>query len=370
MSALFSPLQIGPMSIANRVFVSPMCQYSASDGCSGDWHLQHYGSLAVGGSGALTLEATAVSPEGRITTGCLGLYTDAQEAALGTLVAYLRRLSEIRLGVQLNHAGRKASCEPPWEGGGGLGDQGWGVWGPSAIPFGVGRPPPFEMDEAEIERVSKAFADSARRALRIGLDYVELHLAHGYLLSSFLSPLANRRSDRYGGSLINRMRFPLKVVAAVRAAWPGDRALGVRINAHDWCEGGLTFEETLEVCRALRDAGVDFVCVSSGAVVEGVRIPAAPGYLLDFARRTRVTTGLVTRVVGMLHQPKVAEQAIVRGDTDCVAIARALLFDPRWTMKAAHVLSGGNLFSRQFVLARPDRWSGGEAPVAALDNLF
>lgn len=370
MPALFEPLQIGPLDLANRVFVSPMCQYSAAGGCPGDWHLQHYGSLAVGGSAALTVEATAVAPEGRITTGCLGLYDDRQEAALAALVAYLRRLSPIRLGLQLSHAGRKASCRPPWDGGGALGEEGWAVLAPSAIPFGVGRPLPAAMDEADIARVTAAFADSARRAQRVGLDYLELHLAHGYLLSSFLSPLANRRTDRYGGTLSNRMRFPLAVVEAVRAAWPADKALGVRINAHDWCDGGLSFDDTLDVCRALREAGVDFVCVSSGAVVEGVRIAAAPGYLLEFARQIRANSGLVTRAVGMLHRPVMANQAVARGDADCVAIARALLFDPRWTMKAAHLLGAGDFFGRQFVLAAPERWSGGQASLAALDGLF
>jgi len=202
------------------------------------------------------------------------------------------------------------------------------------------------------------------------LDYLELHLAHGYLLGSFLSPLANRRSDHFGGTLNNRMRFPLAAVAAVRAAWPADRALGVRINAHDWDSGGMSFAETLKVCVALRDVGVDFVCVSAGAVAKGVRIPAAPGYLLEFARRTRAATGLVTRAVGMLHQPRMAEQAVARGDADCVAIARAMLLDPRWAMKAAYALGADDLFARQFALASPDRWCGGRAVVDALDNLF
>jgi len=370
MSALFTPMQIGSMSIPNRIFVSPMCQYSALDGHPGDWHLQHYGALAVGGAGAMTLEATAVEPQGRITTGCLGLYTAAQEAGLAALVSYLRRLSPIRVGVQLNHAGRKAACLPPWEGGGRLAERAWPTQGPSPIPFGADRTVPKEMAEADIARVTAAFADSARRALSAELDYLELHMAHGYLLGSYLSPLANRRTDRFGGSLRNRMRFPLAVVDAVRAVWPADRPMGVRINAHDWSPGGVTFAETLEVCGALREAGVDFVCVSSGAVAEGVRIPAAPGYLLEFARRIRASTGLVTRAVGMLHQPRMAEEAVARGDADCVAIARAMLFDPRWAMKAAHVLGAGDLFSRQFVLASPERWAGGQASIAALDSLF
>ncbi|MDY0046085.1 MAG: oxidoreductase [Thauera propionica] len=370
MSVLFTPLQIGPLSVPNRVFVSPMCQYSANAGRPGDWHFQHYGALAVGGAGGLTLEATAVLAEGRITTGCLGLYTDEQQAAVAELVAYLRRLSPIRLGIQLNHAGRKAACLPPWDGGGALGAGGWPIQAPSAIPFGAGRAVPARMDEADMDTVVAAFADSARRALAAGLDYLELHLAHGYLLGSFLSPLANRRSDCFGGTLNNRIRFPLAVVRAVREAWPADRALGVRINAQDWDSGGVSFAETLKICIALRDAGVDFVCISAGAVAEGVRIPAAPGYLLEFARRTRAATGLITRAVGMLHQPRMAERAVARGEADCVAIARAMLLDPRWAMKAAYVLGADDLFVRQFVLASPGRWSGGQAAVAALDNLF
>jgi NADPH2 dehydrogenase len=369
MSILFSPLQIGPMTIENRVFVSPMCQYSARGGLVGDWHGQHYGSLAVGGAGALTIESTAVAPEGRITAGCLGLYNPEQEAALASLIAQLRRLAPIRIGMQLNHAGRKASCRTPWDGGGALAsDMGWPVLGPSAIPFGTGRPQPTAMDEADIERLIETFADSTRRALRAGLDYLELHMAHGYLLGSFLSPLANLRTDAYGGPLANRLRFPLAVAAAVRTVWPAHKVLGVRLDAHDWIEGGRTFSETLEVCAALRDAGVDFVCISSGAVVGGVRIPAVPGYLLEYTGRVRRETGMLVRAVGMLHQPLMAERVIADGDADCVALGRSFLFDPRWAMKAAYALGAKDLFSRQFQLAAPDRWRPGRALAAALDE--
>ncbi|CDM25245.1 putative NADH:flavin oxidoreductase [Castellaniella defragrans 65Phen] len=369
MSILFSPLRIGPMMLDNRVFVSPMCQYSARGGLAGDWHWQHYGSLAVGGAGALTLEATAVAPEGRITAGCLGLYDPRQEAALAALVAHLKRLASIPIGIQLSHAGRKAACRTPWDGGGALSiGTGWPVLGPSALPFGAERPLPVEMNEADIERVTEAFAGSARRALRAGLDYLELHLAHGYLLASFLSPLANRRTDAYGGALANRLRFPLAVAAAVRAVWPAHKALGARIDAHEWIEGGRPFSETLEVCAALRGAGVDFVCISSGAVAEGVRIPAAPGYLLGYAGRVRRKTGMPVRAVGMLHRPRMAERAVADGDADCVALGRSFLFDPRWAMKAAHVLGAGDLFSRQFQLAGPARWHPGRALAAALNE--
>ncbi len=369
MSILFSPLRIGPMTLDKRVFVSPMCQYSARGGLAGDWHWQHYGSLAVGGAGALTIEATAVAPEGRITAGCLGLYDPRQEAALALLVAHLKRLTSIPIGLQLNHAGRKAACRTPWDGGGALpAGAGWPVLGPSALSFGAGRPLPVAMQEADIERVVEAFADSARRALRAGLDYLELHLAHGYLLGSFLSPLANRRTDVYGGAPENRLRFPLAVVAAVRAVWPMHKALGARIDAHEWIEGGRSFSETLQACAALRAAGVDFVCISSGAIVDGVRIPAVPGYLLEYAGSVRREIGMPVRAVGMLHQPRVAERAIANGDADCVALGRSFLFDPRWAMKAAHALGAKNMFSQQFRLAAPDRWHPGRALVEALDE--
>lgn len=358
MAVLFSPLEIGSMSLANRIFVAPMCQYSASDGVVGSWHLQHYGALAVGGAAAMSLEAISVSAEGRITHGCVGLYTDEQEQGLATLVQHLRRLSPIRLGLQLGHAGRKGSCEAPWHGGSGLEQGGWPLIAPSPIAFGRGRRLPAAMNGEDLERVAQDFVASAGRAGRIGVDYLELHLAHGYLLNSFLSPLANRRDDAYGGKLANRMRFPLDVVSRVRAAWPRERPLGVRINCHDWFDGGLVFEDTLTVCAALKEAGVDFICVSAGAIAEGVRIPAEPGYLLDYAARVRSVTGLVTRAVGLIHQPQLADRAVASGQADCVAIGRAMLFDPRWALKAAIALGADADFPPQYGLARPGAWSG------------
>ncbi|PKO90566.1 MAG: oxidoreductase [Betaproteobacteria bacterium HGW-Betaproteobacteria-12] len=360
MSTLFSPLQIKSMHLSNRVFVAPMCQYSGVDGKVGDWHWQHLGALAIGGAGAITIESTAVLPEGRITRGCLGLYDDEQTVALAVMVGYLRRLSPIRIGLQLNHGGRKASCHEPWRGGEGLASDagGWDIVGPSPIAFGKNRAMPQELDTAGMERIAAAFASAARRAGHAGLDYVELHMAHGYLLHSFLSPVSNRRSDEFGGSLAKRMRFPLEVVARVRAAWPENKPLGVRLNCRDWHEGGLEFADTLAVCAALKAAGVDFVCISAGAIAEGVRIPAAPGYLVEFAAQVRAQTGLLTRVVGLLDDPVMAEAAVAAGHVDGVAIGRAMLYDPRWALKAARQLGVNLPFPSQYMLCSPQYWSG------------
>lgn len=360
MSALFSPFRIKCLNFANRVFVAPMCQYSAVDGVVGDWHRQHLGALAIGGAGAMTLEAAAVMAEGRITHGCLGLYDDAQEEALALLLGFLRRLSPIRLGIQLNHAGRKGACHKPWQGGAGLtpAEGAWGLVGPSPLAFGADRATPAELDDAGMATIAEAFAAAARRALRAGVDYLELHLAHGYLLHSFLSPLSNRRSDRFGGALANRMRFPLDVVARVRAVWPEEKPLGVRINSRDWVDGGLELADTLAICAALKDGGVDFVCVSAGAVTEGVKIPAAPGYLLGDAATVKAATGLITRAVGGLENCRLSEDAIASAQADCVAIGRAMLFDPRWAIKAAHRLGAGPRFPDQYLLCHPARWQG------------
>lgn len=361
MSALFSPWQLAGLELPNRVFVAPMCQYSARDGVPGDWHCHHVGALAVGGAAAMTLEATSVAPEGRITTGDLCLYSDAHEAGLARLRDYVRRLSPLRLGIQLSHAGRKGACHAPWDGGDGLGAAGWPIVAPSAIAFGAGRATPVEMDEAAIAATVDAFADAARRAVRAGFDYVELHLAHGYLLSSFLSPISNRRADSYGGSLKRRLRFPLAVVERVRAELPAGMPLGARINCHDWLEDGLGFEDTVEICHALRDAGLDFVCVSAGAVAAGVRIPASPGYLASFAAGIRASCGLPTRAVGMIHEPALAEAIVASRQADCVAIGRAMLYDPRWPLKAARQLGASLPLPRQYALCDAQLWPGAAA---------
>lgn len=360
MSTLFSPFSIGNLQLSNRIFVAPMCQYSGRDGMLQSWHVQHYGSLAVGGAAALTLEATAVSPEGRITHGCLGLYTDEQEAAFTKLLAYLRELSPIRIGIQIAHAGRKASCTPPWNGGKGLSadEGGWEILAPSALAFGNARAVPRALDTQDLERLTAAYVTSTRRAVRASFDYLELHLAHGYLLNSFLSPLSNLRQDQYGGSLENRMRFPLEIVSRVREVWPRGKPFGVRINTHDWLDDGMTLDETLEVCDALKAAGVEFICVSAGAAVEGACIPAWPGYLAPFARAIRERTGLVTRVTGLLYEPRLVEEIVARGDADCVAVGRAMLFDSKWPLHTAQALGINMSYPPQYRLSHPDTWQG------------
>lgn len=267
-------------------------------------------------------------------------------------------LSSAKIGIQLSHSGRKGSCHKPWEGGRGMSPEagGWAVLGPSAIPFGADRPTPQAMDEPMMVQVAEAFARSAARADRADIDYLEVHLANGYLLHSFLSPISNRRQDYFGGTLENRMRFPLEAITRVRAAWPEGKPLGVRINSHDWSDGGIEFHETLEVCRRLKEVGVDFVCISAGAVVEGVRIPAAPGYLVSFAAQVKAAVGLKTRVVGGLDDCELAEQTIATQQADCVAIGRAVLLDPRWALKAGHRLGSPMSFPNQYLLCSPQRW--------------
>lgn len=353
---LFSPLSIKSHTFSNRVFIAPMCQYSAQEGRVNFWHQQHYGALAVGGAGALTFEATAVSPEGRITSGCLGLYTDEQEESLRTLVSDLRQISETSLGIQLAHAGRKAACEKPWSGGKKLKEGAWEIVAPSEIAFGESFNSPRAMEEQDFHRLLAAYVDSTERAERAGFDYLELHLAHGYLLNSFLSPISNQRTDSYGGSLKNRMKFPLEVVAKVRSVWPENKPLGVRINSHDWLEEGLTFEDTLEICSWLKSIGIDFVCVSAGAIKEGVKISAKPGYLMDYAHQIKIKTGLITRGVGLLHDPELANKLILDGKADCIAEGRALLDDPRWVLKAAKSLGEDIVYPKQYSLSAPSKW--------------
>ena len=285
MSLLFSPAAIGKLALANRIVIAPMCEYSAEEGCATDWHMIHLGHLALSGAGLLFTEATAVEPEGRISPGDLGLWSDETEAALGRVVRAVRRYSPVRLGIQLAHAGRKASSNAPWNGGQLVppSEGGWQGWAPSAVPHGEGEPAPRALDAAGLERVRRAFVDSARRALRLGFDAIELHAAHGYLLHQFLSPLANRRDDAYGGSLENRMRLPLEVFEALRAAVPDTVALGVRVSATDWVEGGWDLPQTLAFARELHARGCDFMDVSSGGVSPRQKIPVGPNYQVPFA---------------------------------------------------------------------------------------
>ncbi len=335
MTRLFSPWHMRSVVAKNRIVVSPMCQYMAVDGVAGEWHHVHLGSRAVGGSGIVMAEASAVSPEGRISPGDLGLWNDRQADALRPIAAFVKSQGAIP-GIQIAHAGRKASTAPPFHGGRFLESHegGWSTLAPSAIPFGdYGIPE--EMGEPHILGVKEAFSGAARRALSAGFELLELHLAHGYLLHSFLSPLSNRRTDRYGGTLENRMRFPLAVVEAVRGVWPESLPLWVRISAVDWVEGGWDLDSSVILARELGKRGVDVVDCSSGGIVPDAKIPLGPGYQTSFSATIRKESGLPTVAVGMITDPSQAEHILVTGQADGVALAREMLRDPYWPLHAA-----------------------------------
>lgn len=345
-AVLFSPLALGPVALSNRIAISPMCQYIAVDGQAGDWHLQHLAQLAMSGAGLVMLESTAVEPLGRITHGCLGLYSPETEAALARVLAVARRMAApgTRFGIQLGHAGRKASTRLPWLGGAHLREADaavegapWPTVGPSALAFGRCAPPE-ELDAAALDRIEAAYVAAAHAAVRLGFDVVELHCAHGYLLHQFLSPLSNRREDAFGGSVDKRQRWPLRLAASVRAVLPAQLAFGARITASEWTEGGLDLDHALGLTRRLAERGVDYVCVSSGSVDAGTRIPFAPGFQVPFASRIRRETGIVTRAVGAITEPAQAEAIVAEGHADVVALARAFLADPRWVWRAAEEL--------------------------------
>jgi 2,4-dienoyl-CoA reductase-like NADH-dependent reductase (Old Yellow Enzyme family) len=338
MSRLFEPLQIGPLGLANRIVVAPMCQYSASDGTPGDWHLMHLGQLAISGAGLLIVEATAVSPQGRITPGDLGLYSDDNEAALRRIVASVREHAPIRWAVQLAHAGRKGSSRAPWDGGTQIrsGEPGgWLAEAPSAVPHAEGEEPPLALDAAGLARVKQDFVDAAQRALRAGIEGIELHAAHGYLLHQFLSPLANRRVDGYGGDLAGRMRFPLEVFDAMRAALPASVPVWVRVSATDWVEGGWDLESTVAFSQALQARGCAAIHVSSGGVSPAQKIALGPGYQVPFAARLKAELDIPVIAVGLITEPEQAEAIVAGGQADAVALARAMLYEPRWPWHAA-----------------------------------
>lgn len=359
-SHLFTPITIGGVTLANRIAVSPMCQYSAEGGSANDWHQQHLANLSMSGAGLLIVEMTAVEPEGRITPACLGLYSDANEAALERVVATCRRWGTAKLGIQLAHAGRKASSQVPWAGGKPLSaaEGSWQRFGASPIPFDDGYPVPEQLDDAGLARIRDGFAAAARRADRLGFDLVELHGAHGYLLHSFHSPISNRRSDRYGGSAENRMRFPLEVAAAVRAVWPKQKALGMRITGSDWIEGGLTAEDAVVFAGELERIGFDYVCVSSGNVSAASRPEIGPGYQVPFAAAVKAGTRITVQSVGMIVQPRQAEAIVAEGKADCVALARGFLDNPRWGWHAADALGAQIAVPPQYARARPGIWPG------------
>jgi 2,4-dienoyl-CoA reductase-like NADH-dependent reductase (Old Yellow Enzyme family) len=341
---LFDPIELRGLALANRIVVSPMCQYSAERGCATDWHLIHWGQMLLSGAGMMTIEATAVTAPGRITHGCLGLYDDATEAALAATLGRARRQAPaMAVAIQLAHAGRKGSSARPWEGGRLVpeAEGGWAPVAPSAIPHAPGESAPLALDAAGLAGVRDAFVSAAGRAGRCGIDALELHMAHGYLLHQFLSPLANRRDDAYGGSFDNRIRFPLEVFDAVRAAWPADRPLGVRVSATDWVDGGWAPEDAIALAGRLKARGCDWIDVSSGGVSPAQRIPPpVPGIHVPFARAIRQATGIVTMAVGLITEPEHADAIIAAGDADMVALARAFLRDPRWPWRAAGTLGG------------------------------
>ena len=359
-SMLFTPIRLGGLELGNRIVVAPMCQYSAVDGVASDWHMTHLGMLANSGVGLVVIEMTDVEPEGRITPFCLGLYSDACEAGLQRVVAHCHRIGSAKFGVQLAHAGRKGSTLPPWEGSKRLppAEGGWEVIGPSPISFGDGWPTPREMTEADMTRVREAFAQAAKRAVRAGLDAIELHVAHGYLLHAFLSPISNQRKDAYGGSIEARMRFPMEVACAVRAAIPKEMPLGARITGSDWMEGGITPDDAVIHARAFREAGLDYVDVSSGGIAAATRTPTDPGYNASLAERVRRGSGLPTRTVGMIVTPKQAEAILAAGQADMIALGRAILDDPHWPWHAAQALGAEAHRPRQYLRAGPKLWPG------------
>ncbi len=342
MSALFSPIKLRELKLANRIMVAPMCQYSAVNGEANDWHFTHINNLALSGAAMFCIEATHVEATGRITPGCLGLYNDATEAALKPILASVRKHSKTAVAMQLAHAGRKGSSHVPWDGGQQipLGQGGWQSEAPSAVPHKEGEAAPRALDALGLARVREAFVAAARRADRLGIDALEVHSAHGYLLHQFLSPIANKRTDQYGGSLQNRMRYPLEVFDAVRAAFPAQKPVGAKVSATDWVDGGWDLAQTIEYARELKQRGVDWIDASSGGASPLQKIPLGPGYQVPFAKSIREATGLTTIAVGQITEAKQAEDILASGKADMVTLARAMLYDPRWGWHAAAELGG------------------------------
>lgn len=338
-----------------------MCQYSAIDGCATDWHLAHWASLLMSGAGLVSIEATAVTAEGRITPGCLGLYDDATEAALTRTLARAREQAPpVAVAMQLAHAGRKGSSHVPWEGGQliPVGAGGWIPVAPSPLPHAAGEAPPEALDRRALAAMPDAFASAARRASHAGIDALELHMAHGYLLHQFLSPIANRRTDDYGGSFDNRLRFPLQVFDAVRGAWPAGRPLGVRLSCTDWVDGGITLDDSIEIARRLIARGCDWIDCSSGGVSPAQKIPLGPGYQVHLARGVRVATGACTMAVGLITAPGHAQSIVADGDADLVALARGFLWEPRWGWHAAAALGATVQPPPQYLRSAPRETAG------------
>ncbi|MDR1789203.1 MAG: NADH:flavin oxidoreductase/NADH oxidase [Opitutaceae bacterium] len=354
MSHLFSPFKLRSVELRNRVGISPMCQYSAVEGMAKGWHFAHYGSRAAGGAGLVLIEATAVEPRGRITPLDLGIWTDAHAAALGKIAAFISAQGAVP-GIQLGHAGRKASCAPPWDGGRQLSDAegGWRPVGPGRVPFGGGLSRvPWELSEAEIADITAAFAAAARRAAAVGFKWLELHAAHGYLLQSFCSPLTNQRADTYGGTFKNRIRFLMEVVRASREAWPDELPLAVRVSATEWVDGGWSVEDSIALARRLKPKGVDLLDVSSGGNLPDAPIPSHnPGYQTPFAERLRREVEIPVAAVGNITTATLAEDIVASGKADLVLIGRKSLAEPYWPLKASAELGGSPAWPPQYARA-------------------
>jgi 2,4-dienoyl-CoA reductase-like NADH-dependent reductase (Old Yellow Enzyme family) len=359
MSMLFSPIKLGPLELANRIAIAPMCQYSADEGMATDWHMIHLGHLALSGAGILIIEATAVTPEGRISPDDLGLWSDEHAAALEPVVNAMRKHAPIKIAIQLGHAGRKASSEVPWQGGANIPpdhQRGWQTVAPSALPHAEGETVPLALDADGLKRVKDGFVAAARRADALGLDAIEIHGAHGYLLHQFLSPLANQRTDDYGGSLENRMRFPLEVFDAIRAEVSPEMVVGMRVSATDWVEGGWDLEQSITLTAELERRGCQFIHVSSGGVSPLQKIPVGPGYQIEFAARIKQETSMPVIGVGLITEAKQAETIIQTGQADMVALARAMLYDPRWPWHAAAELGASVSAPPQYWRSQPHEY--------------
>ncbi len=354
MSKLFSTLKLRDTVFKNRIFVSPMCQYSSEEGMPTDWHLVHLGSRAVGGAALVMVEATAVSPEGRISPWDSGIWSDLHARAFGRITSFIKAQGTLP-GIQLAHAGRKASIDVPWRGEKPL-DQGKGGWqplAPSPLPFTNLSPIPREMTQDEIAGIVSQFAAAAQRAIEAGFEVLELHMAHGYLAHEFLSPLANQRRDLFGGNFENRIRFPLEIVRKVREIWPAQRPLFVRISCTDWAEGGWDLDQSIRFCHHLKEIGIDFIDCSSGALIAEARIPAGPGFQTPFAAAIRKEVGLATGAVGLITEPAQAEQIVATGQADAVLLAREMLRDPYWPLRAAKALRAEIPWPVQYERAKP-----------------
>ena len=362
--ALFRPIRIRNLNLPNRIVIAPMCQYSAEDGCMNDWHLIHLGQLSLSGAALLTIEATAVLPEGRITYADVGLWNDETEAAIARTLKSIRRWSNMPIAIQLNHAGRKASTEVPWKSGVPFvpftpdHPLGWQTVAPSAIPFAENQVAPVALDRDGLRRVRDAFAASAARVAKLGIDLIQLHVAHGYLMHQFLSPLSNRRDDEYGGSLENRMRFPLEIFDAVRAAFPAEKPISVRVSATDWVGNGWDVEQTIVFAKKLDERGCDAIHVSSGGLHPAQNIPVGPSYQVPLARAIKSTVRMPVIAVGMISGFEQAEAIVAIGDADMIALARTILYDPHWPWHAAAELGGHVRVPKQYLRSLPPRFKG------------